>query len=209
LRVFRPARVFHPLDHLIATWIDGVWNWAFPNAIESGFLNLHLPGVLKRKKAIPGLKGTQDFFGVNYYSRDQIAFDLREKAKFRFVIDPKTPKTDLQWEIYPEGLYLVLKWIHQRYPRLKIRITENGAADHRDRFRAKFLHAHLDAVQKAIREGVVVESYDHWSLLDNFEWSEGFEPRFGLCEVDYKTFKRTPRPSFYEYQKIIRRNKNP
>jgi beta-glucosidase len=84
-----------------------------------------------------------------------------------------------------------------------IYITENGLADKEDKYRAWYIKEVLKNVNRAIKDGVDVRGYFHWSLLDNFEWSNGFWPRFGLVEVDYKTFKRTVRESAREFSKII------
>jgi len=112
-------------------------------------------------------------------------------------------RTDLGWEIYPEGIYSVLMEI-KKY-NLPIYITENGLADASDSKREKFIQDHLDWILKAMDEGANIRGYFHWSLLDNFEFPEvrGFWPRFGLIAVDFKTFERKPRKSFYSYKKII------
>ena len=105
------------------------------------------------------------------------------------------------WEIYPEGIYHVLKDL-KKY-RKPIYITENGIADARDEKRAEFIKDHLKWVHKAIEESVDVRGYFYWSLLDNFEWDKGFWPRFGLVEIDYETLERKIRSSAWEYKKII------
>jgi beta-glucosidase len=107
----------------------------------------------------------------------------------------------MDWEIYPEGIYHLLKDLKQ-YNK-PIYITENGLADMRDTKRAKFIKDHLFWVSKAIQEGIGVKGYFCWSLLDNLEWDKGFWPRFGLVEVDFRTMERKIRPSAYEYKKII------
>lgn len=140
-------------------------------------------------------KGHNDFIGCNYYSRSIITF------KKRIVFLEK--RTDLGWEIYPEGIYEVLKEI-KKYD-LPIYITENGLADADDSKREKFIEDHLKWMLKAMEEEVDVRGYFHWSFMDNFEFSEdrGFWPRFGLIEIDFKTLERKPRKSFYTYKEII------
>lgn len=149
------------------------------------------------------IKETQDFIGLNYYFHSKINYGFG-KNENRIV-------SDLGWELYPEGIYFVLKDL-VRYQK-PIYITENGLADSKDRYRAWYIKEILKNVSKAISEGVDVRGYFHWSLLDNFEWDKGFWPRFGLAEVDYKTLKRKIRPSALIYSKIIqktatRKNKN-
>ena len=108
------------------------------------------------------------------------------------------------WELYPEGIYYVLKDLKKCEK--PIYITENGLADAGDIHREWFIKETLKNVYKAIQEGVDVRGYFYWSLLDNFEWDKGFWPRFGLVEIDYKTMERKIRPSAYEYAKIIKNN---
>ncbi|MFQ6002453.1 MAG: glycoside hydrolase family 1 protein [Candidatus Zixiibacteriota bacterium] len=134
----------------------------------------------------------QDFIGVNYY---RSVHPLGAAG---------LPKNDIGWEIYPEGLYLILKDLKKF--NLPIYITENGIADAKDEKRANFISDHLVSIWRALREGVDVRGYFYWSLLDNFEWARGFDPRFGLIEVDYKTMERIIRPSAKVYARIAKRN---
>ena len=146
---------------------------------------------------------TQDFIGLNYY--------FYHPCKFRMTADltnflrpepiPGSAHTDLGWEIHPEGLGQVLHWL-KRYHR-PIIITENGLADSADKQRASFLRSHVQQIDQAKKDGVDIRGYLHWSLLDNFEWREGFDPRFGLIAVDYHTLERTIRPSAYAFREII------
>lgn len=138
----------------------------------------------------------QDFIGLNYYYR-------RLVKGFNFDAG-KGAKGDRGWEIYPKGIYHVLK-ILGRYHK-PIYITENGLADEQDKYRVKFIINHLKWIHRAISEDIDVRGYFHWSLLDNFEWDKGFWPRFGLIEVDYKTLERKPRPSSKIYGEIAETN---
>jgi beta-glucosidase len=112
--------------------------------------------------------------------------------------------SDINWEIFPEGIYHCLKEL-KKYQK-PIFITENGLADAKDKLRKDFIKEHLRWVHKAIEEGVDCRGYFHWSLIDNFEWEKGFGPRFGLIEIDYQTLERKPRPSALYYAKICRQN---
>jgi beta-glucosidase len=142
-------------------------------------------------------KGKNDFLGLQYYFHSRFRFPglLRNENK---------SVSDLKWEIYPEGIYHILKGL-KKY-NLPIYITENGLADAGDRKRGEFIKNHLINVHRAIAEGADVRGYLYWSLLDNFEWDKGFWPRFGLVEVDYHTQERKIRPSALEYKKIIEGN---
>ena len=143
------------------------------------------------------IKNHLDFIGLNYYFHNKIKFPFKIKNENKIV-------SDLGWGIYPKGIYFVLKKL-KKYQK-PIYITENGVADKNDLLREKFIKDHLFWVAKAIEEGVPVKGYFYWSLLDNFEWDQGFEARFGLVEVDYQTFKRILRKSALFYQKICKNN---
>ena len=153
---------------------------------------------------IPRIVKKSDFIGLQYYFHSRIRINPFKSWKgFQFNDNKKI--TDMGWEIYPEGLYHILKSL-KKY-NLPIIITENGLADHRDKYREDFIKNHLKWVHKAIKEGVNVKGYFYWSLLDNFEWESGFWPRFGLVEMDYKTLERSIRPSARVYGEICKNNK--
>lgn len=157
-------------------------------------------GVLRNARGY-----VSDFLGINYYSRDYIHFRLRPGSLFGDrVPDPSASKSDLGWEIYPEGLFRIAERMWHRF-RLPIYITENGTADAEDAFRSSYIASHLAGVARAIEAGVDIRRYNHWSLLDNFEWAEGLTPRFGLYEVDYETQERRLRHSGRLFAEICRR----
>jgi len=137
----------------------------------------------------------QDFIGLNYYFHNSVDVHLGKNEK---II------SDLGWELYPEGLYRVLKGL-KRY-RKPVYITEHGLADKDDRHRAWYLTESLRFAHRALNEGVDLRGYFHWSLLDNFEWADGFFPRFGLFEVDFVTCRRVARSSVAVYRSIITKN---
>ncbi len=125
------------------------------------------------------------------------------------------PKTQMGWEIYPEGLTGFLTRMARDYVGdLPIHVTENGMANAdvqgdgpiADRVREDFLFAHLAATRDAIAQGANVQGYFYWSLLDNYEWAEGFEKRFGLVHVDYATLARTPKSSYHALARALARN---
>jgi len=158
-------------------------------------------------RSIRWARGFEDFIGLNYYFRDTVKFVLSggRYANFFDIRNPNKEVSDTGRDIYPEGIYHLLKFL-KKYG-LPIYITENGMADTDDSKREKFIKEHLYWVYKAIQEGVDVRSYLHWSLLDNFEWDKGFWPRFGLIEIDYKTLERKIRPSAHAYTKICKENR--
>lgn len=204
LRVFDPESSWSPIDSYLASRFDQAFNWAFLETLETGQLRYSLPMSKDVDESIGEAAGTQDFLGINYYSRDMVTFSFSSPG-FKLGVPSGAPVSDVGWEIYPEGLYRILKETAKRVPGKPIVITENGIADANDKNRSSFLEAHLAAMARAMAEGVPVAGYCHWSLIDNFEWSEGFTPRFGLFEVDYKTFERRPRESAKRFAEIIRK----
>jgi beta-glucosidase len=146
-----------------------------------------------------------DFFGVNYYSREAVRFSEwnARDGFFRRRVPEGAEVSDNGWEVYPEGLgYLLDEWSTRA--RVPIYITENGLADADDDQRPRFIVRHLVEVARAIERGIDVRGYMHWSLLDGFEWDEGYVSRFGLVEVDHATQERRPRPSAELYAGIAR-----
>ncbi len=143
------------------------------------------------------VKNQLDYIGLNYYLHARLKFPGR-------VRNENKTTTDMGWEVYPEGIYHVLKEL-KRFD-LPIHITENGAADRKDRIRKEFIKKHLFWTHRAIKENVDVRGYFHWSLLDNFEWAHGFTPRFGLAEVNYKTMERKLRGSAHYYARVAKEN---
>ena len=151
-----------------------------------------------------------DFVGINYYFRQVIASD----GAHGFVVRPQphVEHTQMGWEVFPDGLRDLLLEFKQRYPGLPpVYITENGMAsadvveDGRvhDAQRARYFERHLAAVDEAMRLGVDVRGYFAWSLMDNFEWSYGYEKRFGLVHVDYATQRRTPKDSALAFRQFL------
>ncbi|MGH7508255.1 MAG: GH1 family beta-glucosidase [Gemmatimonadales bacterium] len=161
-----------------------------------------------------------DFLGVNYYTRnvtrhDDAALPLRASG----VRQLQQTYTETGWEVFPDALTAVLLWVGERYgsrsgPALPLYITENGAAFYdppkplngvvSDPLRVHYHREHLRAAHQAIQQGVDLRGYFAWSLLDNFEWSDGYSKRFGLVHVDYETQRRTPKASAHFYTEVIR-----
>lgn len=205
LRVFQPA-TRNPLDFLLARASAEFFNDAFPASIAAGRVQVSVPGVVRIDQPCEGLAGSLDWYGVNYYSRDFVAFDPRRPLMPRLFTPERRPKNDLHWEIYPEGLTRVL--LESRRWGWPLYVTENGVADRTGSQRAAFLRAHLFAVDRARAAGADVRGYFHWSLLDNFEWSEGYTGRFGLFSVDFehdRSLARRPTSGVAEFQAAARR----
>ena len=140
-----------------------------------------------------------DFIGLNYYNLDR-----KVPGSYKSVPKQDWYMEDMGWEIYPKGIWHVLGQLKKF--KKPIYITENGTADSKDLVREQYIKEHLKWVWRAIQDGVEVQGYLYWSLLDNFEWAYGFIPRFGLVEVDFKIFERRIRPSALEYARICKEN---
>ena len=133
-----------------------------------------------------------DSIGLNYYFHRK--FGDREVSE----------KTDMDWDIYPQGIYgaLHLLWRYRR----PLFVSEAGLADEDDSHRADYIRAQVVATWQALQDGVDVRGHLYWSLLDNYEWALGFEKRFGLIAINYDTLERTVRPSAYVYKEICEAN---
>lgn len=158
-----------------------------------------------------------DYVGINYYKRSVTCADAdAQPVRAGTVPQPQHVHTDLGWEVYPPGLTRILTWFHERYGDVAVYITENGAvfadpdavpADGiNDTARLAYIANHLLAAHDAIALGVNLRGYYVWSLLDNFEWAEGYTRRFGIVHVDFATLERTPKASARFYSDVIRSN---
>jgi len=177
-------------------------NQFFESYLESWFNRVSVAVISKfwNFYFLNKIQETLDYIGLNYYFHNLIYISLKG-----YVLMNENKKiNDMGWEIYPAGIYEVLQGL-KKYE-LPIYILENGLADARDDRREHFIKDHLRYVHKAIKSGVDVRGYCHWSLLDNFEWADGYEPKFGLYAVDQETFVRTPRVSAKIYADICQNN---
>jgi beta-glucosidase len=204
-RLFDPANPARRGDRLIAAIRNRLMNVVFPIAIRRGRL---IP-PLGSGQAIPWLANTEDWIGVNYYTREHDRFDPRA-ARLGFGLEqfPDVERNQLGWEIYPDGLERALRAAAPPGDARPVIVTENGIPepDMDDEKRPRYLVQHLAACHRALTAGVNLRGYTYWTSMDNYEWAEGFSPRFGLVHVDFKTQARTPKPSAYLYRDIIRRN---
>jgi len=153
-----------------------------------------------------------DFLGVNFYFRQTIAADSQgSPLPIREIHRDNVKRTAMGWEIHAPAFEEILMRIHREYNPKEIYVTENGSAwndkviggDINDQDRIDYLQSHLNAMFSAQRQGVPIRGYFAWSFMDNFEWAYGYEKRFGLIHVDYKTQKRTPKKSAYFYRNLL------
>lgn len=147
-----------------------------------------------------------DFLGVNYYSRSVVSADKSWKTESSGL-----EITDMGWEVYPEGLTELLVRMHRDYAVPPLYVTENGGAFKdaleggrvHDHGRTSYIQRHIAAVAEAMRQGVRMQGYMVWSLMDNFEWASGYEKRFGIVHVDYATQVRTLKDSARWYRDFL------
>lgn len=210
-------------EFMLAWFTDPIWKGDYPESMKTR-LGDKLPRFSEEERAV--VKGSSDFFGLNHYSTcharavDQSDASWIGNSGIFGVSDvalsdiPNRPVNATGWVIAPEGLGKLLRWIDARYGRPVIYITENGtsilgdtvAEAVEDQKRIDYIRDYLAEAQKAAADGADLRGYFLWSLLDNFEWSQGYRIRFGLTHVDFATGTRTPKKSFYAYRDIIAGN---
>ncbi|MGC8971110.1 MAG: GH1 family beta-glucosidase [bacterium] len=209
-------------DILSANKMDLMWNKWFLDPILKGsfpqeFIDILLENKIKFEidpEHIKKINSKIDFLGVNYYTRNIVAYDSNVPIICARTIEPAINKTEMGWEIYPEGLYELLSSIKKEYGDILLYITENGAAFKdelinekvEDPRRVDYLRRHFYQAYKAINDGVNLKGYFVWSLMDNFEWAFGYTKRFGIVYVDYPTQKRIIKRSGYYYREVIEKN---
>lgn len=201
-RSLKPANGWSPLDRLVTNSMHTTFNNLFPRAFQDGVVRL--PST---RKHITQAKGTQDYLGVNYYTREYVKFNL-SKADEGFgqrALDPSKEKSDSGFLANePEGMFEALKWGRQfNVPMI---VTENGIDDADDNLRPRYLLEHIYQVWRAVNFNWPVKGYFHWTLVDNFEWERGWSQRFGLWELDRETQARIKRPSADLYAEICKEN---
>ena len=208
MQVMLPANPDSAADRRAAATVDHVANRSVYTAMTSGRL---LP-PLGFGQQVPQLIDACDYIGLNYYTTVRVAFDPRRANLMlaRLAFDPSGELSDSTFngepygEINPRGLYLALKQV-AAYGK-PIYITENGVPDHDDDVRPRFIATHLAEAWRAIQEGVDLRGYYHWTLVDNFEWCEAWQLKFGLFEIDHETGARSPKASAGVYGRIAQSN---
>jgi len=193
--LFDPKNRWSPLDWPLARLLEWVWNGAWRSGIQHGKMFF---------KDVPEAKGSLDFVGLNYYTHVLVGPASVSLLKMKFPKRRQEVATEFGYPMYAEGLARALDFLKPLG--VPIEITENGVADAQDTLREEHLRRHLWVLSNALRDGHDVRSYHHWSLLDNFEWAEGYSMRFGLHHVDFETQERTLRPSGETYRRIVQQH---
>ena len=174
--LFDPKNRWSPIDWPLARLMEWVWNGAWRSGIQNGKMFF---------KDVPEAKAALDFVGLNYYTHVLVGPASVSLLKMKFPKRRHEVATEFGYPMYAEGLARALDFLKPLG--VPIEITENGVADAEDTLRAEHLRRHLWVLSNALRDGHDVRSYHHWSLLDNFEWAEGYLMRFGLHHVDFET----------------------
>ncbi len=195
-----------PVEKVIGSVVSHVSYGAWDRAVLTG----RVPLPFGRGERVPGLRGSVDFVGVNYYMRVSVRLHpaaLLNVASAEFDCPEGIETTEMGWQIYPPGFRLALNHVWETF-RKPIFVTENGCSDSGDEVRRRYLVTHLAQVRAAIADGCDIRGYLQWTLMDNFEWREGFAKKFGLVEVDHTDpdLVRRPRPSAELYRRIIEAN---
>lgn len=193
------------------SWIDVQFSWLVDYLANAVTLRALKTGKLPFSviQEYSGLKGSSDFIGLNYYTHVLCSLTLPGYMKaYRDQVDPTKLCVGLGWEAYPEGLLVALKrvWNELQIP---IYITENGIGTDNDTWRQQYIALHLHQVHEALCQGIPVKGYFYWSLLDNFEWAEGYSSRFGLVACDRDARARRIKMSGYWYGDIAQNNRLP
>jgi beta-glucosidase len=201
-------------DGIFNRWfIEGITAQRYPAAVLEG-LSPHMPAGWEADMPVIGER--LDWLGVNYYTRHLLAHDPAAPWPHLRDVPGDLPRTQMGWEIYPEGLTgFLTRLARDHVGDLPIYVTENGMAwadrpedsgEVPDAQRIAFLEAHLAATRAAIAAGANVQGFFYWSLLDNYEWAEGYEKRFGLVHVDFDTLERRPKSSYHALARALARN---
>ena len=213
------------LEFFLAWFADPIYKGDYPQVMKDR-LGDRLPKFSEDEKKM--IKGTSDFFGLNHYTtmyasnadgtiKEGSVYGnggISEDQDVDLSLDANWEVTLMQWAVVPWGCKKMLHWINERYNQPDIYITENGCAypdeiingvvD--DQERLEFYKGYLQACQESIAEGIKLKGYFAWSFMDNFEWASGYEKRFGLHYVDFKTLKRTPKKSALWFREVISNN---
>ena len=188
-------------DAMFNRWfLGGVYKGQYPEVLTN-ILDKYLPVDYQKDMEI--VSRPLDWAGINYYSRGLYAWDETRPAFPIKQVKGPLPTNDLGWEIYPKGLTDLLVRVSKEYTKLPLYVTENGMSETDDTRRVTFYDDHLKAVLEAQKQGADVRGYFAWSLLDNYEWAEGYSSRFGIVHVDYASQMRTPKGSYRAFQGML------
>ena len=200
---FDPLRRWHILDWAFSKVLNNVFTHSTLDYFKKGYSTFSLPGMVKKHMENNDAVGAMDFIGLNYYSRMHVKGQANLTEPFVFEKRAKDIQTDMDYALYPEGFYKALHTISTL--KKPIYVTENGVADQGNNIREIFIKRYLYALNKGLQDGLDIRGYFYWTLMDNFEWSEGYKMKFGLYEVDFETQERTLRESSNLFAKMVKK----
>lgn len=201
---FDPYRRWSLLHWALCRLLDHVYNESIIRFLRDGLFRIYVPGVVFIQEKFEDAKGATDFIGLNYYSNLIMSPLSPQKPPFKPLTRPGQVLTDFPYTTYAEGFYRALKRINTIGR--PIMVTENGIPDAKDDRREIFIRRYIYALSLAIKDGCDVRAYYYWSLLDNFEWAEGYSMRFGLYAMNFETQERTLREGAKAYQEIVQQH---
>ena len=185
---FDPLRRWHLLDWIFSILLNNVFTNSTIEFFKTGKSTFYLPGMVNNEMYNPDAIGSFDFIGLNYYSRMHVKGQLDPQEPFIFKKRVQDIQTDMDYALYPEGFYKALHTISSL--NVPIYVTENGVADRNDNIRPLFIKRYLYAMNRGLKDRLDIRGYFYWTLMDNFEWAEGYDMKFGLYDVDFKTQER-------------------
>ncbi len=186
-----PYHAWHPLEKIVAHLFDTLLNQVTINYFKTGKFVWGFPGYTLVDGINKHAQQSLDFIGINYYSHTSLKLFYRFKQPFAVAIHPYEHITEKGNVVYPEGLYRAIE--RCSVLGIPMYVTENGVADKADGIKESFINRHLYAVAKAVQDGFDVRGYHYWTLMDNWEWCDGYNQGFGLYHVDFSTQERTLR----------------
>ena len=192
ITIFDPLRRWNLLHWLTTFILNHIWNGAMISALTKGKMF---------GRRISQAKGSLDYIGLNYYTHALVSPFIPQTIEVDLPKRPHEVMTEFGYPMYAEGLERSVEMLTPLG--VPIEITENGVADSEDSLRPEHLKRHLWIISEMLKKGQDIRSYYHWSLMDNFEWAEGYSLRFGLYNVNYETQERTLRNSGKIYRQII------
>lgn len=194
---FSADRRWNPVERWLAAHAAGVYDDALLEAFTTGRWDLWIPPATRLRGRRDDLASSLDVVGVNYYSRLHVRVPGTGALPADFLYRDRTGNglTDNGWEVVPSALASLLGRAARASGGRPLLVTENGLADAADRLRGRYLRDHAAVLAGAEAAGVPVHGYFHWSLVDNYEWLDGWGPKFGLYGLDRETLERRPRPS--------------
>ena len=202
---FEPWRRWHILDWVVSNFVNHFFNYSTIDYLKTGIFKIRIPGLAWMYHQNNNAINAIDYFGLNYYSHNHLKVQFSLAEPFTIEYHDGDIMTDMPYTIYGEGMYRSIQYVSRL--NVPILITENGIADAEDNKRELYIQRYLYSVSKAISDGYNVMGYFYWSFMDNFEWAFGYDMKFGLFSVDFKTQKRSLRQGARAFINIVKNEK--